>query len=155
MSTTSAPPSAAPSISAAAIVGDDEPHVAPDRDPPRLELLDVGAADRVRAVLVELGRVDAADVVCLEDLRVEHGADAMAAAALAREDLPGLLAPRRRARPGSRKLQPPGDHVRRHRLVEAVGDPLHLGIVRAVVRRRRAELERDRELLARVLEVLA
>ena len=48
-------------------------HVAPDRDPPRLELLDVGAADRVRALLVELAGVDAADVVRLEDLRVEHG----------------------------------------------------------------------------------
>ena len=44
-----------------------EAHVAADRDPPRLELLDVGAADRVRAFLVELVRVDAADVVGLED----------------------------------------------------------------------------------------
>ena len=39
----------------------------------RLEVLDVGPADRVRALLVELAGVDAADVVCLEDLRVEHG----------------------------------------------------------------------------------
>ena len=38
----------------------------------RLELLDVGAPDRVRAVLVELVRIDAAHVVRLEDLRVEH-----------------------------------------------------------------------------------
>ena len=37
-----------------------------------LELLDVGAADRVGALLVELRRVDAADVVRLEDLRVDH-----------------------------------------------------------------------------------
>ena len=36
-------------------------------------MLDVGAADRVRALLVELGPVEAADVVRLEDLRVEHG----------------------------------------------------------------------------------
>ena len=50
-----------------------EAHVAPDGDPPRLEVLDVGAADRVRALLVELVGVDAADVVGLEDLRVEHG----------------------------------------------------------------------------------
>ena len=48
------------------------PHVAPDRDPPRLELLDVGAADRVRALLVEFVRVDPADVVRLEHLRIEH-----------------------------------------------------------------------------------
>ena len=40
---------------------------------PRLELLDVGPPDPVGAVLVELRRVDPADVVRLEDLRVEHG----------------------------------------------------------------------------------
>ena len=48
-------------------------HVAPDGDPARLELLDVRAPDRVRALLVELGRMEPADVVRLEDLRVEHG----------------------------------------------------------------------------------
>ena len=46
-----------------------DPHVAPDGDPLRLELLDVGAADRIGAVLVELRPVDPADVVGLEDLR--------------------------------------------------------------------------------------
>ena len=54
-----------------------EAHVAADRDPPRLELLDVGAPDRVGAGLVEIVWIDAADVVCLEDLRVEHRGDAM------------------------------------------------------------------------------
>ena len=47
-------------------------HVAADRDRAGLEVLDVGAADRVRALLVELGAVEAADVVRLEDPRVEH-----------------------------------------------------------------------------------
>ena len=42
----------------------------------RLELLDVGAPDRAGAVLVELGRVDPADVVRLEDLGIEHREDA-------------------------------------------------------------------------------
>ncbi len=37
-------------------------------------MLDVCPPDPVRAVLVELRRVDAADVVRLEDLRVEHEA---------------------------------------------------------------------------------
>ena len=50
-----------------------EPHVAPDRDPPRLEVLDVGAADRVRALFVQFGRIDAANVVGLEDAGIEHG----------------------------------------------------------------------------------
>jgi hypothetical protein len=50
--------------------GRGDPHVAPDGDTPGLELLDVGTADRVRAVLVQLGRVNAAHVVRLEDLRV-------------------------------------------------------------------------------------
>ena len=49
-----------------------EAHVAPDRDRARLEVLDVRATDRVRAFLVELGAVEAADVVRLEDSRVEH-----------------------------------------------------------------------------------
>ena len=51
-----------------------QPHVAPDRDRAGLEMLDVCPPDPVCAVLVELRRVDAADVVRLEDLRVEHEA---------------------------------------------------------------------------------
>ena len=51
-------------------------HVAPDGDLLRLELLDVGAPDRARAVLVDLVRIDPADVVRLEDLRIEHRRDA-------------------------------------------------------------------------------
>jgi len=50
--------------------GRGEPHVAPDGDRLRLEPLGVRAADRARALLVELGGVDPADVVRLEDLRV-------------------------------------------------------------------------------------
>ncbi len=50
-----------------------DPHVTPDRDPPGLELLHVRTADRVSAVLVQLGRVDPSNVVRLEDLRIEHG----------------------------------------------------------------------------------
>src|SRR3954453_12553148 len=50
-----------------------DPHVVPDGDPLRLKDLDEGPADRVRALLVELVPVDPADVVCLEDLRIEHG----------------------------------------------------------------------------------
>ena len=46
--------------------------VAADRDAARLEVLDVGAADRVCALLVELVRIEAADVVRLEDLGIEH-----------------------------------------------------------------------------------
>src|SRR5262249_34540201 len=53
-----------------------ETHVPADRDPPRLELLDVRAPDAVSAVLVDLGRIDAAHVVGLEHLGVEHGPDA-------------------------------------------------------------------------------
>jgi hypothetical protein len=49
-----------------------QPHVTADGDRLRLELLDVGAADRVGALLVELGRIEAPDVVGLEDLWVEH-----------------------------------------------------------------------------------
>src|SRR5215471_18423967 len=48
-------------------------HVVADRDPVRLEDLHEGTADRLRTPLVELGRVDPADVVGLEDLRIEHG----------------------------------------------------------------------------------
>ena len=43
-----------------------------DRDLAGLEVLRIGAPDRVGPVLVQLGRIDASDVVCLEDLRVEH-----------------------------------------------------------------------------------
>ncbi len=50
-----------------------QPHVAADRDRPRLEMVDVGAADRVGALLVELRRVEAAHVVRLEGLGREHG----------------------------------------------------------------------------------
>ena len=49
-----------------------EPHVAADGDPLRLELLDVGAADRVRAFLVQLVGIETADVVGLEGLGIEH-----------------------------------------------------------------------------------
>ena len=55
-----------------------EPHVAPNCDRLGLELVDVGAADRVGAGLVELVGIDPADVVCLENLRVEHRGDATA-----------------------------------------------------------------------------
>ena len=48
-------------------------HVAADGDASGAELLDVGSADGVRAVLVQLVAVDPAHVVRLEDLRVEHG----------------------------------------------------------------------------------
>src|SRR5262249_21645739 len=48
------------------------PHVTPDGDPLRLELLDVRAADLPRAVLVDLVRVDSTDVVGFEDLRIQH-----------------------------------------------------------------------------------
>ena len=54
-------------------------HVAADGDPARPELLDVGPADRVGALLVELLPVEAADVVRLEHLRVEHGRNRTAA----------------------------------------------------------------------------
>ena len=74
-----------------------EPHVPADRDPARLELLDVGAPDRPCSGLVELRRVDAADVVCLEDLGVEHAVDAN------RGRKPS-------ARPSSR-MCPPGDQM--------------------------------------------
>ena len=50
-------------------------HVASDCDLARLELLDVGTADRVRALLVELLPVEPADVVGLEDLRAQHARD--------------------------------------------------------------------------------
>ena len=54
-----------------------EAHVPADRDPPRLELLDVGTADRVRAFLVEVVGVDAPHVVRLENRGIQHRADAM------------------------------------------------------------------------------
>jgi hypothetical protein len=50
-------------------------HVPADRDPLRLELLHVSAADRARAILVDLGRVDPAHVVGFEDLRIQHRRD--------------------------------------------------------------------------------
>src|SRR5581483_10707467 len=49
-----------------------EAHVAPDRDAAGLEPLYVGPSDRVGALLVDLGRVDASDVVCLEDRGLQH-----------------------------------------------------------------------------------
>ena len=61
--------------------GRGDAHVVPDRDPLRLEDVDEGSPDRARALLVELGAVDPADVVCLEDLRVEHRGDATRARA--------------------------------------------------------------------------
>ena len=57
-----------------------EPRVAADRDAARLEVLDVGAADRVRALLVQLVLIDAAHVVRLEGLGIEHEPDAMGTA---------------------------------------------------------------------------
>src|SRR4029453_5359483 len=48
-------------------------HVVSDGDPLRLELLDVRPPDCVAAFLVQLTRIEAADVVRLEDLRIEHG----------------------------------------------------------------------------------
>src|SRR5919197_1812525 len=45
----------------------------PDGDLARLELLDERKTDRIGALLVELGRIDAADVVRLEGLWLEHG----------------------------------------------------------------------------------
>ncbi len=49
----------------------------PDRDPPRLELLDVGAADRVSAFLVEVVGINAPYVVGLENRGIQHRPDAM------------------------------------------------------------------------------
>ena len=53
-----------------------EAHVAPDRDRARLEVLHIRPPDAIRAVLVQLTRIEPADVVGLEDTRVEHQADA-------------------------------------------------------------------------------
>ena len=53
-----------------------EPHVAPDRHPPRLELLRERPPDRVGALLVELRRIERAHVVGLEGAGVEHRLDA-------------------------------------------------------------------------------
>ena len=63
-------------------------HVAADRDAARLEVLDVRAADRVRALLVQLVRIDAADVVGLEDAGIEHGLTLAEAPARAAEQAP-------------------------------------------------------------------
>src|SRR6185295_8569627 len=57
-------------------------HVTTHGDRARLEVLDVGPPDRIRTLLVELGPVEAADVVGLEDLRLEHGPIVFDAAAL-------------------------------------------------------------------------
>ena len=59
------------SMSAAA-GGFDRPDAHITRTPLRLEDRGVRPPDRVRARLVELGRVDPPHVVCLEDLRVER-----------------------------------------------------------------------------------
>jgi hypothetical protein len=48
-------------------------HVAPDRKTLRVELLDEGAPDRIRTLLVEILTVDPADDLGHEHLRVEHG----------------------------------------------------------------------------------
>jgi hypothetical protein len=53
--------------------GRGDPHVVPDGDPPRLKDLDERAADRLCPRLVDVGRVDPADVVGLEHLGIEHG----------------------------------------------------------------------------------
>ena len=53
--------------------GRGETHIAPHGDRARLEMLHVRAAHAVRAVLVELRGVEAANVVGLEHLGVEHG----------------------------------------------------------------------------------
>ena len=50
-------------------------HVPPDRNPLRLELLDVAAPDRARSLLVEVDGVDPAHVVRLEDFWIEHRRD--------------------------------------------------------------------------------
>jgi hypothetical protein len=49
-----------------------EAHVPADRDPARLEVLDVRPANRVGAFLVNVRGIDAAYVVGFENLRVEH-----------------------------------------------------------------------------------
>ena len=51
-------------------------HVAADGDALRLELFDERAPNGVGAVLVDLGRVDAANVIGLEHLGLEHELDA-------------------------------------------------------------------------------
>src|SRR5262249_28960267 len=51
-------------------------HVVADGDLAWPELLGIRTPDRIRPVLVELSRIDAPDVICLEDLRVEHRSDA-------------------------------------------------------------------------------
>src|SRR5207253_10514149 len=51
-------------------------HVAPNRNPSRLELLNVRAPNRVSAGLVELVGINPADVVGLEHLRTQSAADA-------------------------------------------------------------------------------
>ncbi len=53
-----------------------EAHVPPDRDPAWLELLRERPPDRVGALLVELRRVEGANVICLERRGIEHLGDA-------------------------------------------------------------------------------
>ena len=55
-------------------------HVPANGDPPRLEVLDVRPPDRVCALFVQLGRVDAPDVVRLENRGIQHKGDAMSEA---------------------------------------------------------------------------
>ena len=102
---------------AADIEGEESAHVAADGDPPRLEVLDVGAPDRVRALLVELVRIDAADVVGLEHLRVEHGAMLWGALGLTPvpkwRGAPRASAPRRLQRSVRCRIQSAGVHVAR------------------------------------------
>ena len=90
----------------------------------RLELLDVGAADRVGALLVELRRVEPAHVVRLEDRRVEHAPMLRPGASA---NLLRLLAPRvdpaRLEEVAAARLDVLG-----HRLVEPVGDQPELAV---------------------------
>ena len=59
--------------------GRGEPHIPSYGDDFGLEFVDVGAADRVGAGLVQLVGIDPADVVGLEDLGIEHREDATGA----------------------------------------------------------------------------
>ena len=79
----------------------------PDGDPARLELLDVGAADRIGAGLVELLRIERADVVCLERGRVEHPGRCYGFARAQRAKTCCARSSQTANPPASRKLQPP------------------------------------------------
>ena len=96
-------------MTASAIEGDETRMSRPTAIVLRLELLDVGSADRVAALLVELGRVEAADVVGLEDLRVERHAPhatsptrKLGLELAGRSVEPGLVERRRQARASAR-----------------------------------------------------